>query len=300
MVDVLAALENRGYKGTVVSVRRIEELRQELEVLLRKGSLKVALFRERLTGFNFTPPKKLPEAESLIVVAVPQPEVSVNFQWKGKHHSIILPPTYLLYPDRDIETLLKPHLAEGGYWLEKASLPLKSLAVHSGLGEYGRNNICYVPEMGSYHRLMAYYTNLQCREESWHEHQIRNSCLNCLACISACPAGAILKDRYLIRAERCLTYLNERRGKFPSWLDPSAHHCLMGCMRCQRCCPSNHAHIDWVEDRGLFEEEETELILKGVAATTIPSLLKKKLEELDLMNDYPLLSRNLRALLRDK
>jgi len=71
-------------------------------------------------------------------------------------------------------------------------------------------------------------------------------------------------------------------------------------MRCQRCCPSNHAHIDWIEDRGLFEEEETELILKGVAATTIPPLLKKKLEELDLMNDYPLLSRNLRALLRDE
>jgi len=40
--------------------------------------------------------------------------------------------------------------------------------------------------------------------------------------------------------------------------------------------------------------------LKGVAATTITPLLKKKLEELDLMNDYPLLSRNLRALLRDE
>jgi epoxyqueuosine reductase len=36
-------------------------------------------------------------------------------------------------------------------------LPLKSLAVRSGLAAYGRNNVCYVPGMGSFLELVGLY-----------------------------------------------------------------------------------------------------------------------------------------------
>jgi len=176
-------------------------------------------------------------------------------------------------------------------------LPEKLLAVRSGLGSYGRNNICYVNGMGSFHQLVVFYTELPCEEDNWQESQLMESCEGCSACLDNCPTGAITPERFLLRAERCITFHNERREDFPTWIDPSWHKCIVGCLDCQAICPENKNILEWVEEKGEFSQEETALLLEGKMLNRLSSTLIIKLTQLDLMEYLDVLPRNLSVLL---
>ena len=235
----------------------------------------------------------------MIVVAAPQPELEIVFHWMGKPVPVSVPPTYLHDTDDAVENVLRNALRPGGYGLVRGRVPEKLLAVRSGLARYGRNNVSYVPEMGSFHRPMVFFSDYPCMEDVWHEETVLDRCISCSACRLACPTGAILKDRFLIQAERCLTFFNERPGEFPEWIDPSWHHCVVGCMRCQEACPENRFVSRRVEQKGAFTEEETESLLAGGAADgRLSAETYKKLADFDMIEYKDLLQRNLRVLLR--
>jgi len=259
--------------------------------------LDLEFYRERLTRFSFRPPDTLSGAKSLIVVASPQPQARAFFAYHGQPRPVMVPPTYSDETDIAVEHILSSVLNPERFHFIQASLPLKLLAARSGLGEYGRNNICYVPGMGSFHSLAAFYTDLPCPEDSWGEPQMMKRCHECRACIHGCPTGAIAVDRFLIRAERCITFHNERLGEFPAWIDPSWHNCLVGCLRCQRACPEDTPFLDWVEGSSTFSEEETTLILDSTSSDRLPIATTKKLEQLGILGYSDMLGRNLNALL---
>ena len=290
-------LEKHGFKSRIVSAIRLKELQKEITEKRVNGYFFDDFFRERLTSFKFRPPKQLPKANSLLIAVYPQPKVCIIFSWKGKSHPVLLPPTYMHHPNAILEKLLKDLLKLFDFHVVKTILPLKLLAVRSGLGSYGRNNICYIPKWESFHRLMAFFSDLPCEDDVWFESSMLKECQKCTACIRACPTGAITSERFLIRAERCLTFQNERSGEFPSWVDPSWHHCLFGCMRCQKICPQNKRMLNWIEDREEFTEQETSLILEKVPLNRIPSSTRKKIEGLYMIDEYELLSRNLNSVL---
>lgn len=121
-------------------------------------------------------------------------------------------------------------------------------------------------------------------------------CETCVACLRRCPTGAIATDRFLLHAERCLTYHNEREGAFAGWIDPGWHHCLIGCMYCQDVCPENRAWARQFEDRGEFSEEETGLLLEQVPFERLPRQTAARLRSLEINEDYRLLCRNLSML----
>jgi len=75
------------------------------------------------------------------------------FNWLGKRQSFTLPPTYTAYDEKrlHVERLVAEAVGAQGYRIATPSLPLKLLAVRSGLARYGRNNITYVTGMGSFH-----------------------------------------------------------------------------------------------------------------------------------------------------
>jgi epoxyqueuosine reductase len=105
-------------------------------------------------------------------------------------------------------------------------------------------------------------------------------CGNCEACLRACPTGAIGRDRFLLHAERCITFHNERRGEFPAWL--------------------NKAVLSWIEEKEEFAEEETRLLMEYAPVAELPAGTVEKLRRLDLFDDLPILSRNLLVLLGGK
>ena len=149
--------------------------------------------------------------------------------------------------------------------MELIDAPLKALAARLGLVRYGRNNVTYAPGIGSYLQLIGCVTDAALPVPAdWtpQEPQLLDLCETCGECETACPTGAIGSDRVLLHAERCLTLANEATATFPDWLPSSAHHCLIGCLLCQRACPEN-ARLE-VEDTGIvFTAEETAALLAG-------------------------------------
>ena len=107
-------------------------------------------------------------------------------------------------------------------------------------------------------------------------------------------------ERFLLHAERCITFHNEKPGDipFPAWIDPSWHNCLVGCLHCQRVCPQNREFLHWVEERVEFSQEETALLLQGVALDQLPPATAKKLEQSDMVELLDVLPRNLGVLLK--
>lgn len=118
-------------------------------------------------------------------------------------------------------------------------------------------------------------------------------CKNCRTCTLACPTGAIDKNRFLVHAELCLSFHNEHAGNFPDFIDPSFHHCLFGCLKCQNACPENKRKPIWVKEKEYFYEYETSFILHNKPLNEMPLSTRQKLERLYLLDDYSLLSRNL-------
>ena len=180
-----------------------------------------------------------------------------------------------------------------------AEVPKKLLAVRSGLAAYGRNNITYVSGMGSFHRLVAFISDLPCNRDEWRAPRVMERCSRCGACLRNCPTGAISDDRFLLHVERCISLHNEEpaRVPFPEWIDPSWHNSLVGCMLCQKVCPQNKELVNWVKDGPQFSEQETAPVLQGIPLDRLPDETAAKWKNLSLDEGYDIYPRNLRALL---
>lgn len=291
-------LEQRGYKGRVIALQGLPAVWEDIERHHRAGRIDEALYQERLTDFQHHPPDSLPNAKSVILVAYAQPQTRFTFAWNNHTIQTIIPPTYLYsrQADKQVEDTLMEFLQPEGYRVVKTVLPKKLLAVSSGLAQYGRNNISYIPGMGSFYRIAVFYSDVPCLKQSWQELQMMEPCQDCMDCLHQCPTGAITAERFLIRAERCLTFHNYRPGHipFPAWIDPSWHTCLVGCLLCQTVCPKN-AHVrDWIVEGEDFSFEETTLLLAGMSPAQLPAETARKVKGLERFMDR--VPRNLKVL----
>jgi epoxyqueuosine reductase len=123
-------------------------------------------------------------------------------------------------------------------------------------------------------------------------------CRDCEACRRGCPTGAISSDRFLVRAERCISFYNEREVDFPEWLKPTWHNALVGCLYCQKVCPSNKPFLQWIKNKAEFSEKETALLLEGVPRDRLAATTIRKIEQLDCLEYVNVLGRNMRVLLK--
>jgi len=299
--DFYEKLEAKGYKGKIVSAKHIPELQRAIKKLYEQKLLDPDFYEEYKDYFDFQPEAEFGEIKSLFIISVPQPQYKVIFHWNNQEIPLIVPPTYLhgrAIIDK-IRAFLTEILKPSGYNVEFARVPQKTLAVRVGLAEYGRNNITYVPDMGSFHRPSTFYSDFPIEQDDWRELQMMDLCKECSACVRNCPTGAIPIDRFLLRVEFCLTFHNEHPADvpFPDWIDPSWHNCLVGCMHCQKICPANKKVINWVEPGPTFNEEETKLLLSGKSVEQLPEETRKKVEKHDLANYLNVYPRNLGAIL---
>lgn len=294
-----AALDAAGFAHRLAPVSVAGELAQILADLAGKGQVTQSLLAEYSDSLTFSCPPEVGEPKALIVVASPSPAMKVRFQLESGPFDAIIPPTYIAGDAlKRALTALRSVLGPAGHKVGRARIPVKLLAVRTGLAQYGRNNVAYIKNMGSFVRLDAFCTDAPLQVEdykgkgSWR----LSSCQPCRNCHHVCPTGCIPYDGTVIEAERCLTYFNEHEGDWPEGLDPKRHNCLVGCLLCQERCPVDRAYVRIPKVVAEFDRDETEWILRDLPADRLPAGVRAKLAALDMADYSSVLGRNLRAL----
>jgi len=290
---------DRGYQVGWGPAEIVRSAGSELLARREARELDEELFRETLATVSRP---ALPEwATSVIIVVTPKAAFRVGFDLGDRVLETILPPIYRHFRGtfEDVRRDLHVKVLAGAR-VEPIRAPLKAIASGLGLVRYGRNNLTYAAGIGSYLQLCGYVTDAQLlgADRSPQPPMLLPECDGCDICRLACPTGAIGTDRMLLHAERCLTFANERPDPWPAWLPATSHHCLIGCLACQRCCPAN-PRLE-ISDSGVtFTSDETRVLLGEVPSTDreVGEVLRRKLDELALAEEETLLGRNLRALL---
>lgn len=282
------------YEWRMVSIEHLPEVQESVGKLIKQGLIDKSLYDT--WHFYVDTNKNLPEAKSVVIVAMPQKIKLVTFNWQGTAYPAYLPPGHFTGVDESrVKEILNNALGTAGHKVVNAHLAMKTLAVRSGLAKYGRNNLAYVPGMGSFCRLIAFYTDSPCYEDNWQETGAMKTCESCSLCRENCPVHSISTDRFLIHAEYCRTYREAVKDFVAA--QPDQCNTLIGCMRCQQVCPVNKPYITDFASGPIFSDEETDLILNKTPAEKLSLDIRQKLERLVDKEIYPLLARNLKILI---
>ena len=299
--ELLLWAESRGYQVAWGPVEVLPLVRTDLEKRRDAGEIEPNFAQENLS-FDFERAFSDAAFRRVLVIAMPRPAHWVAFTVAGRQIDAVLPPTYVRYRPtfEDVRKDLVAHAIPASN-VEHLNVPLKLLASCLGLVRYGRNNLAYAASIGSYMQLLGYLTDAELPiEPGWVPCEPRplDACSGCRVCQSLCPTGAITPDRFLLRAECCLTLANETAGSWPRWVRPSAHRCLIGCLQCQHLCPGNPG-LACAHSGVTFTEEETAVMLAGGDhCGPIWERGRMKLELLGQPYQENVIGRNLHALLR--
>ncbi len=277
---------NIEYKYRTVSVDHLDQMQEDIDKLRRAGKLSDnEVYRSYIDSKKFEVPENFPNAKFIVILAIFSKLGLVNFYLNSKKHEVMIPPAYFddgttLEDFQDL--ILKDIIKEPGYKVEYTNkLHLKLLAVRSGLGKYGRNNICYVDKWGTMINLRAFFTDYQFENDNWGELKMMELCENCSFCINNCLTHAIPEpsdEKFVINATNCIPVYNEIPGVIPDWIPSEAHSALIGCMRCQEKCPGNREVINLTTRLEDITEEETKKILSGSTDEELINELANKLK----------------------
>jgi epoxyqueuosine reductase len=264
----------------LVPVERLNDLRSYIELFRENNELNES--QKRFTGmYRFEVPEDLPfTAKSIIVAAVEHYSYAdVLFHLNGKEYKVYS--AFIdMYDTSDMGAYLEVALGGLGYHIKEIpmvpGLPQKLLGAQCGLATYGRNNITYIDELGSYFGYATYYSDAPPECDVWFETlPMMDNCETCGACITNCKTGAILSDRYLIDSQKCYSGISSSPGEFPP-MPNSAHHSIVRCLKCQYGCPMNAKANKRKYPDVSFDEAETAHILSGAGYDDVSDTFRER------------------------
>jgi epoxyqueuosine reductase len=312
MMDELKAWAKGKGRLAVLDMPALAEAGRFISGLRDAGELEDRFFRSNLAGIVGTALAPHRRWRSLILLSCPRPAHSLALGNGTRTLTCIIPPTYVEYRRFGGRLLrdLKASMGPGFPATVLLRAPLKRLAVRSGLASYGRNNITYSGEYGSYHQLVGLAS--EARLEPYCEGGPAAgpelpACGKCKACARRCPTGAIDGERFLLHAEKCFTLFSENPGKLPPVEERMAGEmpCLAGCMACQLACPANKGKLRVEPAPVSFTAEEGRRILaddgghggRGAKADPLWRSVQEKLKAIGMIHYQNRIGRNLRFMM---
>ena len=221
------------------SPRRLDALHQWLAAG-RGGDM--SYFPRRLAAYA-DPRSILPSARSLLMLAAgyrtvepaePAPGMGrvARYAWGEDYHDVLRGRMRAL---AEFHRRLTPQAQVRGV-VDTAPLLERDFAQQAGLGWIGKNTALVHDRLGSWLFLAALLTSA---ELAYDEPAVESRCGTCMACIEACPTGALVAP-YQLDARRCVSYLTiEHRGPIPGEFHAAIGDRVFGCDRCQEVCPWN-------------------------------------------------------------
>ena len=192
-------------------------------------------------GFTYQDPdtatdvkKSLPWVESLLVFGVSYIDSTSRPARTGPVVARFAPRD-LYQPVRAVASAVSVRLEKEGARTETLiddnRLVDRAAAVRAGVGWLGRSTMVLAPGSGPWMLLGTVATDATLRPTS----PMKRDCGTCMACIPACPTGAI--DDGVLDARRCLSTWLQTPGSIPHWIRPRLGRRIYGCDDCLTSCP---------------------------------------------------------------
>jgi epoxyqueuosine reductase len=219
------------------------EAKQRLDDFLRQDFHGEMKYLEN-SELRSDPQKLLPEARSVIVIAVnyyrekPQTPADhgriARYAHGRDYHKVFkkLLKTLAEYINQ-ITSSTSPAITRA--CVDSAPLLERSFAQKAGIGFPGRNGLIITENRGSFVLLGELLTSLELE----FDQPAQGTCGSCTRCIDACPTGALLGDGSM-DARKCISYLTiESKQPIPEEHAPKMDNLIYGCDICQEVCPYN-------------------------------------------------------------
>lgn len=231
----------------------------EQKKILEENNSKLKGFAEQDIAKRIYPTKTMPEAKSIIVLAMgygirkklQQCDNTLMGEFSiaavGKDYHIILKEHL-----KALEEFLKQKINgfECKYFVDTGPLVDRAVAVRAGLGWIGRNNCVHTAKFGSLAFFGYMLTNLPLKQNK----QITGDCGSCKRCITFCPTGALSEKQFDMK--KCISYLTQTKTVLPVDVMKTMSKQLYGCDVCQIVCPKNQKALQ------CFEQKQTSFSLK--------------------------------------
>jgi len=115
----------------------------------------------------------------------------------------------------------------------------RAAAVRAGIAWWGKSTMALLPKYGPWTLLGSVVTDAEVPVSE----AMRRDCGTCVACIPACPTGA-LDEEGTIDATRCISYWAQMPGVIPVPIREAWGDRLYGCDACLDACPPGRRWLD--------------------------------------------------------
>lgn len=117
----------------------------------------------------------------------------------------------------------------------------RAAAARAGVGWQGRSTMLLTPGHGPWLLVGSVVTDADLNETT----PMKRGCGTCVACIPACPTGAITPDG--LDARLCISTWLQAPGPIPHWIRPLVERRIYGCDDCLTSCPPGFPAMSRVE-----------------------------------------------------
>lgn len=216
-----------------------ERLRVQQELNYQSG------FEEPDIDKRTEPKRLMPEAKSIIAIAVAYPSKMKNMPKNEKHNRRGLFASvswgldyHIALRERleKLEAFIQERVpsAVTKSMVDTGALSDRAVAERAGLGFVGKNCALITPEFGSYVYLGEMLTSLAFPPDE----PILDSCGSCNICVEACPTGALVQGGQL-DANKCISFQTQTKDFLPDEYRDVLGNRLYGMDKCQAVCPRN-------------------------------------------------------------